>query len=255
MNPLSTLLPLTDHPVLLLLALVAVVVAYMVFTLAGFGSALISSAPLAMVMPVSKVIPVLALLDCGNSSLRGWRARGEVAWGEIKWLLPGMILGQVFGVMILARMPTTYMALVLGGFVCLQGIKGLWPVKPGAGTTLPRYPLVRGIFGGVLGGVFGMGGFIYAAYLERRLESRTAFRASQAVMMAISTGWRVILCIWIGLIDAQTFVITLTLIPMMVLGIFLGHHLDLRMSRKQLFMLLNILLVVSGTVLILKHWG
>lgn len=255
MNSLNALLPLTDHPLLLLLALAAVVVAYMVFTLAGFGSALISSAPLAMVMPVAKVIPVLALLDCGNSSLRGWRARGEVAWGEIKWLLPGMILGQVFGVMILARMPTTYMALILGGFVCLQGLKGLWPVKAGEGAGMPRYPLARGIFGGVLGGVFGMGGFIYAAYLERRLESRTAFRASQAVMMAISTGWRVILCIWIGLIDTQTLLITLVLVPMMVLGIFLGHHLDLRMSRKQLFNLLNLLLVLSGAVLILKHWS
>ncbi len=56
------------------LGLGAVVVAYTVFTLVGFGSALVASAPLAQVMPVAQVIPLLALLDCGGATLRAWRA-------------------------------------------------------------------------------------------------------------------------------------------------------------------------------------
>ena len=47
----------------LLLAMFAVIGAYAVFTLVGFGSALLASSPLALLMPVARVIPLLALLE------------------------------------------------------------------------------------------------------------------------------------------------------------------------------------------------
>jgi len=242
----------TEHPALLLLAFAAVVLAYAVLTLVGFGSALMASAPLAMVMPVAKVIPMLAMLDCAGSSLRGWRVRKAVAWREFGRLFPGMLLGQVAGVLFLARLPLTWMALALGLFVIWQGARGLLArSRPPAG--LPERPyaaLGKGLLGGVLGGLFGSGGFIYAAYLERRLESRDAFRATQALLIALSTAWRILLCLSVGLVDLALLKTALLFVPAMALGVHAGHHIDLRISRAHLFMLLNGLLVVSGAVLI-----
>ena len=132
------LISLSGNPLHLALAMTAVIAAYAIFTLVGFGTALMASSPLALVMPVGKVVPLLAMLDFVSSSMRGWRARKEVAWSEFSSLLPGMLLGQLFGVLVLARIPPSLMAVALGLFVVAQGAKGLLrrQVPPG---TAPRW--------------------------------------------------------------------------------------------------------------------
>lgn len=251
MSDFLAVVHLADHPIHLLLAMGAVVAAFAVFTLVGFGTALFASAPLAWVMPVGKVVPMLALLDFAGSSMRGWRSRKDVAWGAFKQILPGMLLGQLVGVLVLSRLPSALMAVALGLFIVVQGAKGFFKrgAQPGA---VPQKALAHGFFGGVLGGLFGSGGFVYASYLERCLESRTAFRATQAVLIALSTAWRIVLCAWIGLLDIQVVATALAFVPAMGMGVFLGHHIDLRMSREQLFVLLNGLLVASGVSLIVR---
>jgi uncharacterized protein len=232
------------------LGLGAVVIAYTVFTLVGFGSALVASAPLAQVMPVAQVIPLLALLDCGGASMRAGRAWSAVAWPAFRLLLPGMLIGQLLGVFVLSRLPAAVMAMALGAFIIILGMRGLFVRKTGKVSTKPA--LLHGVFGGVLGGLFGSGGFVYAAYLERHVETKEGFQATQALLIALSTAWRVVLCVWIGVLDLQVLLLALALVPAMGLGIWVGHHIDLRMSREQLFKLLNWLLVVSGAVLILR---
>lgn len=245
------LVQLADKPLPGLLAFGAVVLAYTVFTLVGFGSALLASGPLALLMPVARVIPMLAVLDFAGAATRGWRARREVAWGEFRQLLPGMMIGQLLGVVILSRLPMPLMAVALGLFVLMQGLRGLLGQRP-AGAASARPALAYGLFGGILGGLFGSGGFIYAAYLERRLESRTGFRATQALLIALSTGWRILLCLGAGLLDLPLLLTTLTFVPAMLFGVYLGQHIDLRLSRAQLCRLLNGLLVASGAGLLLR---
>ena len=246
-----------NAPSLLLLAVATLVLAYMVFSLVGFGSGLLASAPLAMVMPVARVVPLLAMLDCVGSATRGFRARLAVDRSELYRLLPSMLLGQVAGVLALAWLPLKVMAVLLGIFVAVQGWRGLrcsrgdgWEKKAGWSPTA----LAIGLFGGFLGGLFGSGGFVYASYLERRLE-RDAFRATQAVLIAVSTAWRVMLCSLAGLIDGALLGTVLLLAPAAYVGMWLGRHLDLRLSREQLFALLNALLVLSGLALMLRSLG
>lgn len=242
---------LAGSPLHLALAMTAVVAAYAIFTLVGFGTALMASSPLALVMPVGKVVPLLAMLDFVSSSMRGWRARKEVAWAEFSSLFPGMLLGQLLGVLVLARIPPSLMAGALGLFVVVQGGKGLIKRKTPPGTA-PRWAMAHGLLGGVLGGLFGSGGFVYASYLERRLESRAAFRATQAVLIALSTTWRIILCTWVGLLNGQLLATAVAFLPAMGFGALIGHLIDLRISREKLFLLLNCLLVASGLSLLTR---
>lgn len=254
MTDLFALFHLADKPLHLALALGAVMVAFAVFALVGFGTALMASPALAQVMHVGNVVPVLALLDFAGSSTRGWRARRSVAWAEFARLFPGMLLGQLAGVWVLSRMPAALMAAVLGAFIALQGAKGFIQRMAPAGAA-PQRAVGYGLFGGVLGGLFGSGGFVYTSYLERRLDSREAFRATQAVLIALSTAWRIVLCAWLGLLDAQVLAMALAFAPAMGLGVFIGHRIDLRISREQLFRLLNGLLIASGVSLMVRFVG
>jgi len=167
--------------------------------------------------------------------------------------LPGMLLGQLLGVFVLSRLPAAPMALALGLFVAYQGLSGVLGWSRSA--SLARHALVSGLFGGVLGGLFGSGGFIYAACLERRLASRSSFRATQAVLIALSTGWRIGLCLFMGLLDLRLLATALAFVPAMIVGVFLGHRVDLRLGREQLFRLLNALLLLCGLSLLWRFAG
>lgn len=251
MNEFFTLYPVADSPGHLTLAFGAVLAAYAVFTLVGFGSALVASGPLALVMPVAKVVPMLAILDFAGASWRGWQARKDVSWQAFRQLFPGMLLGQMVGVLVLARLPAGLMAIFLGLFVISQGLRG-FVGKKAAASASPYPGIACGVLGGVLGGLFGSGGFVYAAYLERQLASRSAFRATQAVLIALSTSWRIILCVSLGLLDGKLVLTALAFVPAMAIGVYIGHHIDLHMSREQLFRLLNGLLIASGASLIYR---
>lgn len=249
---IALLAEINQHPVAFLVAALAVIGAYTIFTLVGFGSALLASGPLALSMPVGRVIPLLALLDFAGAALRGWRARRAVAWPEFARLLPGMLVGQMLGVFVLARLPAAPMAVALGLFIVWQGSRGLRQSVADSPNPAPGPAWRHGLFGGVLGGLFGSGGFIYAAYLERRLAERDAFRATQAVLIALSTAWRLALCLSAGLLDWQLLWTALLFAPAALLGAFLGHRIDLRLERRQLFRLLNGLLVACGVGLVLR---
>lgn len=232
------------------IALMALLLAYTLFALLGFGTALIAGAPLAAVMPVREVIPLLALLDFVGASSRGMAARQRVDIPSLKLLLPGMVVGQLLGVGLLSALPPAYMALLLGGFIITQGWRGLRPAAKRAHCPA-AFP--QAILGGVLGGLFGSGGFMYAAYLERKLSDREAFRATQAVLIALSTAWRILLCTLSGLLNQEVLLIALMCSPAIFAGGWLGKHLDLRLSRQQLGQILHVFLIVAGSMLIYKH--
>lgn len=244
--------PLQPWP--LLLALLAVVAAYAAFSLLGFGSALLASPALALVLPVARVVPLLAMLDAGGSLARGWRSRQLISGAALRLLLPLMLLGQLAGVAVLALLPLRTMALLFGGFTIVLGLNSLRPAAAGSAPPAGwRSGLLHGLAGGVLGGMFGSGGFVYARYLQRRLPERDAMRATQAVLIATSTVWRVVLCAFAGLIDFRLLSTVLLLAPAALLGFRLGKHLDAGLSPARWTQLLNLFLIAAGGALVLRY--
>jgi uncharacterized membrane protein YfcA len=233
----------------------AVVLAYAAFSLLGFGSALLASPALALVLPVARVVPLLAMLDAAGSLARGWRSRRLIDRAALGVLLPGMLAGQLLGVALLAWLPVREMALLFGSFIVLLGLSSFRSkaaVKPVAGWWQAA---VHSLAGGVLGGMFGSGGFLYARYLARRLPDRDAMRATQAVLIAVSTLWRIALCAVAGLLDVHLVVTALLLAPAALLGFRLGGRLDAGLSQARWVALLNGFLVAAGLGLIVRYLG
>ena len=244
----------TDSPATLAGVFGVLVLAYGIFALIGFGSALLASAPLALVMPVARVVPLLAVLDCVGSLQRGWQARRHLAGAALRRLRPGMLAGQLLGVALLSHLPLRAMAVLLGGFIAAYGLRGVLNRRP-AHRLPDGLAWLYGAFGGVLGGLFGSGGFVYAAFLQARLSVREVFRGTQGVMIAVSTAWRIVLCAFAGLIDLRLLGTALLLLPAVYLGMKLGGQIDRRLSGPALARGLHILLMVSGAALIYRAVG
>ncbi len=165
-----------------------------------------------------------------------------------------MALGQAIGVALLRVLPVSLMAALLGGFVMAYGA---WSLRSSAPRTQPPAGAAWawGIGGGVLGGLFGSGGFVYAAYLQPRLPDRNAFRTTQAVLVSISTLWRVALCAATGLIDGPLLLTALVLLPATHLGKHIAEQVDRRLSVETFRHMLNGLLIASGLALVARVGG
>jgi len=225
-----------------------VFLAYGVFAIAAFGTALIAAPVLAQVMPVAKVVPLLSLLDFVAAVSSLLRLRRSVSRSELMRLLPWMIAGAIAGASLLLVLPARAMMIALGAFVALYGLRGL--LRTGVPPLLShRWAAPFGLAGGVLGGMFGTGGFIYAMYLSRRLEGE-AMHATQSALIALATAIRVSIFAFAGVYsDPALMLLFALLLPAMALGLFAGHRVRPHLSRTQFLRFLHVLLVGSGLAL------
>lgn len=239
---------------LLLVAFPAVTLAYAIFALAGFGAVFITAPALAQMMPVSSVVPVLSLVDFGAAALNGLKLFRKIAIDEVKWLMPLMLIGSVIGIYALLIIPPRPMMFGLGFFVLGYALYALF-ARPSAKPIAKIWILPYGLLGGIFSGMFGSGGFIYVMYLSRRLSDRDAVRASQSVLITMSTLTRAIIFLVAGVYaNLQILLLAIACLPAMLLGTWIGHHITLRMSREQFLRAIYCMLLVAGGALIVRAW-
>lgn len=244
----------TDIGATLPVAFMAVVSGYALFSLFGFGSAILATPGLLMTMPMARIVPLLAVLDAGSSAVRAWRGRRSIHPGAIRVLLPCMLVGQVVGIGLLRYLPVRETALLFGTFIAALGVSSFIPdhVRSESGCVTWS-GIGHGLAGGIFGGMFGSGGFLYARYLQRRLPQREIFLATQAVMIGVSTIWRVVLCVFSGLVDGELMMTAIVLVPAVWAGFQIGNMARARMSVQRWVALVNGLLVAAGLLLVYRH--
>jgi uncharacterized membrane protein YfcA len=104
--------------VILVFAPLIVVLAYIIFGIAGFGSTLISIPLLAHLYPLKFVLPVVVVLDCVGAFSMGIKLRADVNKRE---LLPVMFLGLYFGHRLHLNLPRDTVVRVIGGLLIASG--------------------------------------------------------------------------------------------------------------------------------------
>src|SRR5471032_157186 len=186
-------------PWLLLVAPVIIVIGYTVFGLSGFGSTVISVPVLAHFLPVSYLVPLMALLDLASACLVGTASREHVSRPEMKRIIPWMFAGFVVGVTLLKGVPDDYLRTALGIFAMSMGVYSIF--NPTLLRTISVWWSVpTGIIGGAIATIFGAGGPVYSTYLSGRLKDKTEIRATMSTLISISAFTRAIIYAVTGLL-------------------------------------------------------
>jgi uncharacterized membrane protein YfcA len=234
-----------------------ILVAYIVFGIIGFGSSLVSTPLLAHALPVSTVVPVMAMLDLVAAWSNGWRMSAHVVRAELWRLIPSLLLGSVIGAWLLLTLPVSVIVPVLGLFVLGYGLRGLRTAHTTTSTHLnPRWAWFYGTAGGMCSALFGVGGFVYASYLTRRLDDVQQIRAMQGALFMISSLVRVVLFVLSGqLLQAEMLGLVLCLLPGMAVGVYLGHRIGGGMDRPKFLRALYLVLIFAGGSLLLRAWA
>lgn len=233
--------------------LLAVSAAYIVFGIAGFGTALIAAPVLIHFMPLSKVVPLLVLLDFIAAFGNLLPSRKDVASAELLRLLPFMAIGCILGVVFLLQLKSDLLLLLMGVFVTAYAIYGL-AIKTRPTRLNPLWAVPMGTVGGLFGAMFGSGGFLYAIYLNARLDSKDEARATQCALISCSTIVRLSLFVIAGVYaDISLLLLAACLLPVMFLGTWIGRRLSFKLSREAFVRLVTWLVLASGVALIVRY--
>lgn len=235
----------------LLLAVVILTAAYFIRGIAGFGSGLIAIPLLALMLPVTLVVPVIGLLDYLASASHGTSHRHAIAWRDIVPLLPFTLLGVLAALYLLKTTDALLLRKVLGGFVMSYGLYSLLYAGPtrqgGRWWAVPA-----GGFGGLIGTLFGTGGPFYVIYLKLRGLDMTAFRATVAAIFFIDGGARIVGYFASGFYTSQTMFAFAVAIPIMAMALYGGGRVHTTISPRTFQRGIGLLLLASGLSLLLR---
>ena len=232
----------------------AILLAYTVFGLTGFGSAVVGVPILVHFLPLTFAVPLVMLLDLVSTLAVGALNWHLVQRGELARLVPFMLVGIVAGVTLLVSVEPRWLLLALGVFVLFNALWNLVrPVRPHPVSAW--WSLPAGVGGGVFSALFGTGGPIYTTYLARRIEG-PAFRATISSIILMSGVIRLVTFGTTGLLQ-QPGLLTgwLWLLPVCALGVFVGSKLHARLPPLRVRQFLFGLLAVSGAAVIYRAIG
>lgn len=235
----------------LLAALAVVGVAYVVRGIAGFGSGLIATPLLLLMLPLKLVVPLVVILDYAASAVQGIRDRRAIEWREIVRVLPTAVIGVVVAFWLFRVVDPQWLVKALA--VLLIGIAINQLRSDGNGRRVSSlWALPAGAFGGLVGTLFGTGGPFYVAYLHGRQLDKVAFRATFSTIFLLDGVNRIVSYTLSGFLDERFFQILIWLVPMMALGIFIGRRLHADISQTTFRRGISVLLIFSGTILLFK---
>lgn len=239
-------------PVLLLYPAVVIFFAYIIRGIAGFGSALIAVPLLALLLPLTIVVPLVVFLDYVSSALHGVRHRESIQWTDIWPLLPFSLVGIGISLYLMNTIEPSSLTIALGVFVILFSIYQLLPIDFCKASRITAAP--AGFFGGFFGTMFGTGGPCYVIYLNLRKLDKTAFRASFASIFLIDGAIRLLGYTSKGFYNLETLMYLLLAAPIAGLGLYFGGNIHTSLGREAFIKLISVLLLGSGTALLTKAY-
>lgn len=235
-------------------AFVIIFTAYFIRGITGFGSGLIAVPLLAHLFPLQFVVPFVLVLDFIGSVVLSTGTRNQASWAELKILLPGGLIGVVLGVTLLISLPKGPLLGGLGVFVLAFGIRNALNIH-GSKIISRWWGIPAGLTGGTVSALFGTGGPPYVIYLSHRLHDKSIMRATTSVLFMIEGGARIVAFMIAGLfLQANIGWAILSAIPVMAIGLYLGNKTHIGISHQQIFKLIGLLLIVSGSSLLWKAW-
>ena len=213
----------------------------------GFGLSAVAMAILtAFVAPV-ELLPIMLLLEAAASLflLRGtWR---DADFGMIGWMFIGSIIGYPIGLTLTVSVSVEISKFMALGIILVLVLANLSGRMPPLGRT--KFSLViAGFTASFASGIAGVGGLVLAlVYLSLQLEPRV-MRATMVVHLLVSLVMSISYQLWFGVMDGQAIERSAVLIPVTLVGVWIGK-LMFQPSAEKYYRRVCMIVLVIVTVL------
>ncbi len=228
--------------------------AYFIRGISGFGSGLVAVPLLALVFPLSLVVPFILLLDFTASLVLGGVNFRQVRWDEVKPLVPFGMIGVALGTTLLVSLPRQLLLIGLGIFILIFALRSLLNLH-GDKPVSRKWAAPASLTGGAVGGMFGTGGPPYVIYLQHRLKDKGQLRATLSGVFFLEGLFRIGTFIAAGLlVKAEVWQSYALGLPIALIALYGGSHVHTGLSQTQMTRLIGILLLLSSLSLLWKAW-
>ena len=234
-----------------LLVVGAVLLAYLARGATGFGSGLVGVPLLALMLPLTLVVPVVSALDYLASATHGVVHRASIVWRDLWVLLPPALVGLLLALYLFKSLDMSLLTRGLGVFVLVYAAWALLAVEPGQQRSR-AWAVPLGLVAGLIGTLFGIGGPFYVIYFRLRLLDKHQFRATFAMTYLIEGMARLFGYLASGLLDRQGLLLMAVGIPLVFAGLYLGEHIHSRLSQRGMHRLVSLLVLGAGVALLVK---
>jgi len=246
---------LSLSPWALAYCVVALLFAYGLRGSTGFGGAL-GMAMLVVVLPIKVVVPAWTLLSITSSLAILGHDRKHIAWRDVMPFLPWCMAGIAIGLYVFTTLDARTLANALGVVVFVYAGHSLWgTLRPARGVRLPPALVVpvNGVAAGATGTVFGtMASLFFVMYLEARGLAKHAFRATMSALLLSLSVVRGIGYYAVGEFTREAVLVFAAAFPVMMLGIYIGNRIHLRLSELAFRRLVGATLMACSIPLMLK---
>ena len=219
----------------------------------GFGAGLITVGGMALFMPqVTDVVTMLLLVSLPAEIFVVAKAWREVAWRGTVLILIGLFAGVLIGTRILAVSEPTFILTLLAVFLVAAG-SAFALVPPRARVRWPVWtgPPI-GLVSGVLTGLFGTGGPPLIFYYQLAGVGKAEFRGSMMAIFMLATFVRIPAYAFSGLLTTPRIVSAAMLLPIALLGAWIGNRIHLQLSESRFRILVGAALGLMGALLLLR---
>jgi uncharacterized membrane protein YfcA len=233
------------NPPLIIAVVTILFISALVRSTFGFGDALLSMPLLAFFMPLSTATPLVALVAMTIAMAiltKKWR---EVKWNSAWRLILFTWIGIPIGLLFLKGMHETVLKLILALLLVLFALFRLthargWEIKS------ERLAPIFGLIAGILGGAYNTNGPPVIIYGSLRKWTPESFRATLQGYF-LPTGLAIVVGhAMTGLWERQVFQLYCMGIPFVLIAVWLGGRLHVRLSQRVFHRLVYLLLLCIG---------
>lgn len=233
-------------------AAIAVLLAYMVKGMCGFGNTLVFSTFMSFFSNTVQITPVEVVMGLPSNAYMCWKERKHFHWKIILPVAAIIAAGCIPGILFLKNASPQILKVVFGFLVIGLGVEMLIreraQKRKGSRWTL----MGIGLLAGVMSGLYGIGALL-AAYMSRTTDTPAEFRGNICMTFLITDAVRLALYAATGIITADILMTVLKLFPFSIIGLAGGIFLSKRINETLVKRAIIVLLILSGVSLAITN--
>ena len=240
-------------PLVLSYACAAVLVGAVVRGFTGFGSSLLWVSSLTLVLPPAEVVPMVLMFEVAASAAllpAVWR---QVHWRSLVWIVLGTLVATPFGIYLLVVLSADAIRLWIGVIVLVASVLIWRGARTAAAGPMPA--LLTGLGAGLLNGSTAIGGPPVILFYFGSTAAVAVGRATIIAFFLASDSVGAGLMATQGLVTATVLWRWLLFLPLVGLGIWLGHRRFLGTEPETVRRLALGLLAIMALALLLRAGG
>lgn len=229
-------------------------VAFVAATLAavsGVGGAAVLLPVLVAFFGVREAIPILTVAQLLGNGSRVWFNRRELKWSVIAWFALGAVPFAVFGALLFAKAPLSFLTRLLGLFLLL--VVAWRHLRPRANHSFPAYVFAP-IGGGssFLSALLGSVGPVMAPFFLAYGLAKGAYIGTEAMCTVVMHVTKLVVYRQAAVLSGFGAAVGMGLGPVMIAGSYVGKRIVDKLPERVFVGIIEAVLVIAGLIFLVR---